>query len=233
MALDIYVGPLSRYHALNWKNLGQQAAEASGIGYELHRANDNGSVASQEEVTEAVRLWKMRLRDALEAQGDGIPDWEEDGELGYETDRPGWPGLLATILKGAYLLHPDLTQPTNLPPEDQFNTDPAFRRCQAEPSLLSLLSDGQLWLPGDFGMLFHTQTVTGAELGVSSVGGLIECLKDIAGRWGRDAYEMVEADRDQPHSSAPIDEHAAYGLACMMRMALAAQRLHQPMILDW
>jgi hypothetical protein len=31
MALDLYVGPVSRYIVGDWKNVGQQMAEAQGI----------------------------------------------------------------------------------------------------------------------------------------------------------------------------------------------------------
>ena len=232
MALDVYVGPLSRFHALNWKNIGQQAAEAAGIPYQIVRPEEDDPI-SPEEVEEAVRRWQLQLIAGLADQGIDIPAWDEGQSLAYVTDRPGWEGMYGLIMKGQSLADPQIVLEEQMPDIERISEHPAVVASQSIDSPMCVLGLAELWFPGDFGQMFQLETVSGANVVAASISDLIRLLVQICDDWGKDPASLVEERPDQPASNCRVDEAAEYGLAVFLRLAYQAQKMSMPMILDY
>lgn len=235
MALDLYVGPLSRYHAGEWKNAGQQMAESQGLEYHIITPSEeeDEEPVSIEEVVEAVEQWQGHLRQVLEKAGESGELWADTAEADYATDRPGWPGWIAAILKYAHLLHPQFPEPEQVPMADSLESDPAYQEANKAPGLFQVLSLCELWLPGGFEFMFHGATVTGKPVLISSVELLNSALDEFCHLWGENRAQLETTGTHQPADDGNFDGAALHGLAVFCRMASEARRLSLPMILDY
>src|SRR2546430_14722894 len=90
VGLDLYAGPLTRYHAGTWLTVAQQAGQRLGVQVEILRAEPerDDRIVDPVVVAELVRSWQEGLGAALRCR----VDWPEDGELPYWTDKPDWDG---------------------------------------------------------------------------------------------------------------------------------------------
>ena len=141
MALDLYVGPLCRYHAGDWKNVDQRMAEAQGLEYTLITPNPPQSVASPDTIARVLDGWKDWLGASIRENDAEFEPWRDEPDLDYATDRPGWEGFSGLVHKCAYLLTPELTPPLTPPEFTRIGSDPAYLRATREPSLLMVLAD--------------------------------------------------------------------------------------------
>jgi hypothetical protein len=232
VALDIYVGSLSRYHAGNWKNIVQQAAEAQGIPYQIIRSDDAKCVP-EDEVESAVRNWQAHLLSGLADQGIHIGHWNEGQGVPYETDRPGWEGYYGLILKGQSFLDPSASSPTLLPDLETIHEHPVVVASQSPDSLMCLLSVAEWWLPGNHRHFVEFQSITGAEVAAAPTADLFRLLNDIAEAWGKEPSEIIAFRPDQPDSNCTVDEAALYGLSVLLRMASKSLEMGLPMVLDY
>jgi hypothetical protein len=235
MALDLYVGPLCRYHAGDWKNVGQRYAEAQGLQYQIARPNPLAATdaAPPEEIAGFIRFWQQQLAPFIAAQGEPLVEWEEDPAADYATERPGWEGLAGLVFKFAYLLQPQFPAPETVPSLESLDKDPAYSETIKEPSLVQILSMCQLWLPGPFQLMFQAETITGQPVVVSSTTMLNMALDTLCELWNKDRVLIEGQSTNQPDAKATLDDAARHGLAVFCRMAREAHSRSLPMIMDY
>ncbi len=233
MALDVYGGPLSRYHAGDWKTIAQVAAEAQGLAYQVVRPEGESEGAPVEEVTEVVGTWQDQISQIVEANGVEPNRWTDRADIEYVTDRPGWEGLAGLLFKFAYLLSPEFQEPANVPDFAEVANDPAFRKSMDEPGYLHILAACELWIPGTFEFFFESQTVAGQQLGISSLLMLNAALDEVCELWSKDRAELRTLATSQPGSDASLNDAALHGLAVFCRLATEATERNVPMILDY
>lgn len=237
MALDLYAGPLSRYHSGDWKTIGQQMAEADGHLLLTFQVNDPGAPPqgpplTQEEVTEDVQIWVHNLNHFMRQQGVPLLSWQDTPDLPYDTDRPGWEGLAGLMFKAAHLWHPEFPEPAIVPDLQELDRDPAFQAAIAQPGLMQVMSDCEMWLPGDFQFVFELETLTGARKMASSLGLLTIALDQVCKAWGMSRDVVAKMHTAQPLPGTALDEAAIHGLCVFCKLAAFATQNNLPLLLD-
>src|SRR4051812_30559201 len=107
MGLDIYVGPLTRYHLGDWLTIVQQAGQSSGTPVQVVRSQPEAEdkITDPQTVLAAVRDWQTGMGSGL-----GVAlNWAEAADLPYWTDKPDWDGYGGVVLLAAYNEQPTLT----------------------------------------------------------------------------------------------------------------------------
>src|SRR5262245_17676623 len=120
MALDVYVGSLTRYYTGDWENVTERAGRTRGAGRQVGRQRDAARVQP------AVVAWREALAAALGDQVVILADWDESADAPHFTGRPGWDGFGSLVLWAAYAEHPALRRPDSLP--EEWDDDPALVR---------------------------------------------------------------------------------------------------------
>jgi hypothetical protein len=90
MALDVYVGSLTRYYAGEWENISERAARERGAPFRI--AHPGGSVGDDndlERIQSAIVAWRLALSESLGARLTTALDWDEEPQAPYYTGRPG------------------------------------------------------------------------------------------------------------------------------------------------
>lgn len=234
MALDLYVGPVSRYVVGDWQNVGQQMAEANGL---KHQAVGPGArrpagFFGRRRAENAYAAWREKMRKFMLAQGEPTPLWDDSATLDYATDRPGWEGLLGLVLKYATLLHPQYPPPSGPMGEIDIEVENAYLDTLSRPGLIHALADVPVWLPGRFDTIYAMPLVDGPALNTASLGALSATLDQVCELWGKERALMATLQTDQPGSKASLDEAALHGLAVLCRLTDEATRRNLPMIVD-
>lgn len=234
MAFDIYVGPVSRYSANDWKNLGQLAAEAHGIAYQVVRPKPGvlDGLFAKRRAAKAYERWFDDLRTDLGKAGVRA-SWNDAPTLPYCTERPGWEGYASLLAKYAHLLVPGHPEPVNALGINQLAGTPVFNQAIGASAPLILLGECRMWVPGNFTGVISTRWLNGQSIVVGSVDALDGVLDDICRLWGQDRDFIDGSAFDQPGEDSPFEEAATYGLATFSRMAREAKKHGLPMILDF
>ncbi|MGQ0580409.1 MAG: hypothetical protein ACT4O6_00620 [Reyranella sp.] len=216
MALDVYVGSLTRYYG--------------GVGKQLV-AFANGP----EHLHPAVLAWRAALSERL---GDNIAvplDWDETPAAPHFAGRPGWDGWAALVLWAAYAEHPVLGRPNTLP--DEWENDPALARCNAEgfrSRYSHLVRHAELWLPSPFLFTFDGEDVGGHRVVIGSAPTLRRQLADLnAATWKADDRTVTGWGRRRPADNAPLELRARYGFAAMVEATQHAVDHRLPMKIDY
>src|SRR5437764_8244896 len=128
MGLDIYVGPLTRYHTGNWETVVQQYARMNGLKCQIVRppSTDSSPRLSADQIREAVVAWQSVLAEALKQP----LRWTEDNSSEYFTEKPAWDCYSAVALLAAHDDHPDIKLPEAVP--EDLNKNEAYLRSTAE-----------------------------------------------------------------------------------------------------
>src|SRR5215218_2918775 len=208
MALDVYVGSLTRYYA--------------GVGYRMARADAAADrVQDPERIHPAILAWRAALSQTL---GDNITeplDWDETPGTAPFTGRPGWDGWASLVLWAAYAEHPALRRPDSLP--DEWENDPALARSNAEgfrSRYSHLVRHVELWLPNPFPCTWDGEDVAGHRLVVGSAPTLRRQLADLNGAtWKAGDGTVAGWGRKPPANDAPLELRARYGFAAMAQAA--------------
>ncbi len=201
MALDIYVGSLTRYGSGDWKSAVAQAAEASGIVHSTLRVGAGGEdsvPANESEVASLVLSWQASLAQALGLDA----TWTDTADQPYVTDRPGWPGYGALVLLAARLEHPELAADTDDPAE--FEQSAAFQASSSAYAeaigqgnagdFPSLLGGAEWWLPlAGLTGTFQGPKLDGELAGMGTIDLLVNELRTIADRCGIGPEALGEA----------------------------------------
>jgi len=225
MALDIYAGPLTRYFNLDWKTVGQQAAEAQGMKFVVLRPPKLFKFKERR-----MPKFRDRLIADLAPKGCKVEKWEEEGD--YYTDRLGWESQGALILRAIYQTGvPTEPEPTAFP-ENAF--DNAFLReaLKRDQSLLQLVLC-ETWVPSDDPLVFQWQLPGRKNNSVGTTGGLLRVLTTMCDRSGLDFERLMKEPLDQPGREDTVADGVAYGLSIMLRTATWAHENRMPMILDY
>ncbi|MGV3613804.1 MAG: hypothetical protein ACO1SV_00595 [Fimbriimonas sp.] len=234
MAFDIYVGPVSRYSANDWKSLGQLAAEAHGIAYQVVRPNQGvfSGLFAKRRAAKAYERWHGVLRSDLEKAGTRAT-WNDAPELPYFTERPGWEGYASLLGKYAHLLSPGHPEPVTAIRLDALAEAPAYDLALESSESFRVLAECMMWIPGSFPAVISTQSLSGETVGVGSIDALERALDDVCRLWGKDRDSFANTGFEQPGEDSPFEEAATYGLATFSRMAREAKKNGLPMILDF
>ena len=216
MALDVYVGSLTRYYG--------------GVGKQLA-----AFAKSPEHLPPAVLAWRTALSERL---GDNIPaplDWDETPAAPHFAGRPGWDGWAALVLWAAYAEHPVLGRPNTLP--DEWENDPALARSNAEgfrSRYSHLVRNVELWLPSAFPFTFEGEDVDGRRIVVGSAMTLHRQLADLkAATWKVADGEAADWSRRPPTDGMPLEPRARYAFAVLVDLAQKAVDHRLPMKLDY
>jgi hypothetical protein len=227
MALDVYVGSLTRYYTGDWENVAERGARPRASSPPLGRQRDEATVRP------AVLAWREALAAALGASVVAGLDWDESAAAPHFTGRPGWDGFGSLVLWAAYAEHPALRRPDRLP--EEWDDDPALVRCNAQGSRFShLVRNVELWLPAAFDFTFEGQDVDGRRTVIGSVLALSRQLGELnAGTWKADESEALRWADVTPVDEAPLEIKARHAFAVLSDLARRAVEHRLPMKLDY
>jgi hypothetical protein len=229
MALDVYVGPLTRYYTGDWENVA--GADRGRGAIEARR-----STASMESDAFRTRLleWRETLARSLGDRVADLLDWNEAAPEQL-VGRPGWAGFGALVLWAAYAEQPTLRCPPTLP--ETWDEDPALIRCNAETfrsRYSHLVRNVELWLPCELRFTFEGEDVYGRRVVMGSAQALASQLADLnTATWKVDAREAASWGKRPPLQDAPLELQARYAFAVMSELARYAVEQRLPMKLDY
>jgi hypothetical protein len=227
MALDVYVGSLTRYYTGDWENVAELSARARGSGSQLGRRRDAASVRP------AVLAWREALGASLGSAVVLGLDWDESAEAPHFSGRPGWDGFGSLVLWAAYAEHPALRRPDRLP--EEWDDDPALVRCNAGGSRYShLVRNVELWLPSPFDFTFEGQDVDGRRMVMGSVIALARQLAELNGiTWKAGEGVMARWAGEAPAEDAALELKARHAFAVLRALVRQAVDCRLPMKLDY
>lgn len=235
MALDVYVGSLTRYYAGEWENVSERTARERGIQFRIgRRAGSGDQEVDIQEILQAILTWRVELNQSL---GDRIAqpfDWSEDLDAAYYTGRPGWDGFGSLVLWAAYAEHSAVRRPASLP--EEWDNDPVLMRSNVagfRSRYSHLVRNVELWLPDPFEFTFEGEGVDGRRVVVGSTATLRRQLQELnAATWKADAEVIAAWGRDALADSAPLEQNARYAYAVLLDLAERSVEMRLPMKLD-
>ena len=233
MALDVYVGSLTRYYAGEWENIAEKAARERGAQYRIGRTGD--AERDGEEIHEAILAWRGALNESL-GERIALPlDWNEAADAPYFTGRPGWDGFGSLVLWAAYAEHPGVRRPASLP--EEWDNDPVLMRSNAQgfrSRYSHLVRNVELWLPGPFDFTFESEDVDGRRVVVGCTATLRRQLEDLnSATWKADEDVVAAWGRDTLAADAPLEQNARYALAVLLDLTGRAVEHRLTMKLDY
>ena len=233
MALDVYVGSLTRYYAGDWESVGEKEKRprARGRAGATHAGSDTGK--DSERIRKAVLGWRDGMERALGQHLAEPLDWAETTEAPWFTGRPGWDGFGSLVLWAAYAEQPGLRRPAVLP--EEWDDDRALVRSNAEgfrSRYSHLVRNVELWLPCAFDFTFEGEDVDGRRIVVGSSTTLGRQLGELnAATWKMDAVELGALALNRPNGNG-LETCARHALAVMSGLVRQAVRHGLPMKLD-
>jgi hypothetical protein len=236
MALDVYVGSLTRYYAGDWENMAERSARERGSGQALARARSGTERGPDaERVRSSVLAWRATLGASLGANVTAPLDWDESPEAPYFTGRPGWDGFGSLVLWAAYAEHSALRRPANLP--EEWDDDPALIRSNTEgfrSRYSHLVRNVELWLPTPFQFTFEGEDADTRRIVMGSVLTLSRQLVELnTATWKVDEAEAASWGRRPPPNDAPLELRARYAFAVLADLSRTAVEHRLPMKLDF
>lgn len=235
MALDVYVGSLSRYYAGEWENVSERTARERGTPFRIASPGDPDDEHDLEEIQSAILAWRLTLSLSL---GDRIMaplDWSESPDAPYFTARPGWDGFGSLVLWAAYAEHPGLRPPASLP--EEWDNDPVLVRSNEEgfrSRYSHLVRNVELWLPGPFEFTFGGEDVDGRRVVMGSTTMLRRQLEELnAATWKAGPDTVAGWGREPPTDEAPLEQSARCAFALLLDLARRAGEHRLPMKLDY
>ena len=227
MALDVYVGSLTRYYTGDWENVADRTARARGSPQPTGRQRD------VETVRPAVLAWRDTLATSFGSSVVMGLDWDEASDAPHFTGRPGWDGFGSLVLWAAYAEHPALRRPDRLP--EEWDDDPALLRCNAGGSRYShLVGNVELWLPSAFDFTFEGQDVDGRRIVVGSSLTLARQLTELNGAtWKAGESEVLRWAQAAPADDVMLELKARHGFAILDDLVRQAVGHRLPMKLDY
>jgi hypothetical protein len=248
MGLDLYAGPLSRYHTGAWETVVQRYCRENGVTLNMVYAQTPPRLP-RFLAPAIVRGWRHFLRRRFSLTG---LKWPESEVGDYWTDKPGRECLNALLLAAAYAEHPEFIPPEN--PPDDCETDPAYRASSQNylQSLIAVL-ECQMFLPSDENFLVAARDAAGMERAVTSTANLELALDRVnaahwqaeetqfekwsrrgpvaQGRLGNEDDETAPDEASMPPAT-PFTQNAQLGFA-LYREALKFSRTHNvPIVTD-
>jgi hypothetical protein len=233
MALDVYVGPLTRYYAGAWESGAETAARKRGAPRPAGSVEATGITRSQDRIRPKVLAWREMLAAALGDRIDVPLDWEEGETAPWFTRRPGWDGFGSLVLWAAYAENPSLRMPALLP--EDWDDDVALARSTADgfrSRYSHLVRNVELWLPVAFEITFEGEDVSGRRVVMGSVATLRRQLADLnAATWKAPAADIA-AWGQRPPEPRTVHGCARYAFSILSELAQRAYSERLPMKLD-
>ncbi|MBN9515849.1 MAG: hypothetical protein J0H97_20775 [Alphaproteobacteria bacterium] len=236
MALDVYVGSLTRYHAGEWETVGEKAVrERNRQGLVARPRGAAALIENPANIRTAVTAWRADLARWLGDRIDTPLDWEEAWHAPYFTGRPGWDGFGSLVLWAAYAEHPGRRCPEVLP--EEWDNDPILMRSNADgfrSRYAHLLRHVELWLPNPFEFTFEGVNVDGRRIVVGSATALRRQLSELnAATWEASGATVVGWGRTPPAADASLEQRARYAFAVLSDLVQQATGHKLPMRLDY
>lgn len=233
MALDVYVGSLTRYYAGAWENLVEKALRERGGPPAVRSARPADPAKSQDRIRPRVIAWRAALAKALGDRLAGPLEWDETEAAPWFTHRPGWDGFGSLVLWAAYAEHPTLRLPEILP--EEWDDDVALTLSTAEgvrSRYSHLVRNVEMWLPVAFEITFEGEDVDGRRVVMGSVTTLRRQLADLnAATWKASAADIAVWGQ-MPPERRTVEGCARYAFALLTDLAQRAHAERLPMKLD-
>ncbi len=230
MALDVYVGSLTRYYAGAWENISDRTARERGIPRRGERPGAPADRGSPD-----ILAWRSTLGRALGGRIAVSLDWGETPETPYFTGRPGWDGFGSLVMWAAYADLPALRRPASLP--EEWESDPVLMRNNevgGRARYGHLVRHVELWLPGSFEVAFEGADVDGRRLVMGSTTVLRRQLEELnATTWKADQEVVAGWRRKPPVGEGPLELKARHGFAVLLGLVERAVEHGLPMKLDY
>jgi len=237
MALDVYVGTLTRYYTRDWENVAQRQAREQGLKYTL--ISPDGPVDKLEkpdptEVSTVIERWRDALNQGL---GENIRQplsWDESANAPYFTDRPSYQGYSGLQLWAAYAAKSDAAAPTELPKEG-WSSDPVWEAaCEKDSGTpYRQILQPEYWLPCDFDFCFQGPSPVNEAAWIGSSIALLSQLEALNTATFK-ASESELATYRTGEFEAPTElEHAArFTLSVFLDLAQRSVENRIPMVLS-
>lgn len=239
MALDVYVGSLTRYYMEDWETPIQRHCRETGKEFIRVRVNEQNKgtddvVNDPEVVRSYVAAWRESLNTALSEIVSSPVDWDETSSSPYFSEQLRWDNLSSLKLWAAYLEKPEFKRPTKC--VEDWTTDEAFKAVD-EPNdtkYPSLIRHVTAWLPVDRNRLvFDAQEINGNTTTFSTLLGLRDELNEINElTWKADSVTIERWKRDGTEKNAPLEDGAKFGFALLFTLANTALEHKLAMRLD-
>ncbi len=239
MALDVYVGSLTRYYAGDWESIADKKGKRTRPA-RTKAARTTGTRASSrpgkdfERIRSAVLAWREGMKRALGQHLTETLDWPETAEAPWFTGQPGWDGFGSLVLWAAYAEQPGLRRPAALP--EEWDDDPALVRSNADgfrSRYSHLVRNVELWLPCAFDFTFEGEDVDGRRIIVGSSITLGRQLGELnAATWKMDEGELAVLANNRSTGSG-LESCARHALAVMTGLVRRAVEHRLPMKLDY
>lgn len=235
MALDVYVGSLTRYYAGEWEDVSEGTARERGAPFRIGRRGGSGDREPKiQENLQAILAWRVELNRSLGERIARPLDWSEAFDAPYYTGRPGWDGFGSLVLWAAYAEHPAQRRPADLP--EEWDNDPVLVRSSRSgfrSRYSHLVRNVELWLPDPFDFTFESEDVDGRRVVVGSTATLHRQLEDLnAATWKANAGIVASWARDARTANAPLEQNARYAYAVLLDLAERSVERRLPMKLD-
>ena len=234
MALDIYVGPASRYQAGNWKNVIELIAEARGIAY--HKVGPKTGLLGglfKPKPDDLYRRWRQQITTALTSAGLPDADWNDSIGQDYATDRPGWEGHAAFAAAYAYARNTELSPPPKAVSMQELAEDPAFlKELEQDASPVLAFISTQFFFPGNHGFAFQGTNFMGQPAGFCSLDLLDRALNSICQAYSLDRDALATSAVDQVGEEATFEQATRYAVSIYGRLTNEALARNLPLIVD-
>jgi len=257
MALDVYVGTLTRFYTGNWRPIVAQLVDGphpdcGTIGRVVERVVDFQTRTSdgkaqnievkvnQDQIRpasvarERIESWRREVNGTLETRLTHPIEWVEADDGEYFTDKPGWGPYGALLLWAAHEEHPEFGWPTEVPKD--LGTDPAFAASSEESmsSRYPTLLRGDFWLPGAHSFTVNCQSPVGAEITLGFTEALFEDLRRLNSRtWRASEWKLARWFREAAREGDPLELSAKSAFSILFFLAKEAVDQDLPMVLDW
>jgi hypothetical protein len=235
MALDIYVGSLTRYYAGDWETIIQKHARETGMEV-VSPEPAVDAIRDPEEIRPIVAEWRQGLAATLKESITDPFDWDESADVPYFTDQVGRQALWSLRLWAAYAEHPDLKRPTAHVADAA--ADPAYLRSnnpEGTSAYSHVIRDLEIWLPWDFAFTFRAVTPAGgAKVGLGSVPVLRRQLAELNSKTWRASSEATLASWRQAGAEpeAPLEVGARFAFSVLYQLAALAEKRRLLLKLD-
>jgi hypothetical protein len=235
MGLDVYVGTFHRYYSGQWETIVQQAARQTGMTVQIVRPNQTGLLPrirswfrSTRNLEADIEKWRRSLTGpaAVELR------WNEGTDTEYFTDKPAWDCYGALLLWAAYNEHRAPNHPATA---EGWSENPLLAASVANPNsrYRHLLSNSEVWLPGEFEP-FNARSLLGENIVVASSNKLARELTDLnESTWKATASEISSWRLEGAEYGAALEQSARFGFAVFFELTEAAVQNKLPMKLDY
>jgi hypothetical protein len=236
MALDVYVGSLTRYYAGDWESALDRTFRAKGRQADPGQPRGEGAPKKDRERLQAsVLAWRRSLDGALAPHLADPLSWDETPDAPWFTDRPDWDGFGSLVLWAAYAEQPTLRRPAALPKE--WDDDAALVRSNAQgfrSRYSHLVRNVELWLPTTLDFTFEAEDVDGRRIIVGSSTTLRRQLSELnAATWKMEDDEMIALARGRSPGRTSLEGIARHAMAMMTGLVRQAVEHRLPAKLDY